>query len=133
MAKLVGVQIRRAQLAIYDDFMRRAPVPGLTPGQLAILVLIEQNAKLTQQRLCDGIGVDKSTLVVRLHRLVERGLIRRVRSSTDRRENTLELTTRGKAQLKSMMEFVAEHERHMTARLSDTEREQLLRLLAKLR
>jgi DNA-binding MarR family transcriptional regulator len=133
MSKLVGVQIRLAQLAIYDDFMQRAPVPGLTPGQLAILVLIEQNAKLTQQRLCEGIGVDKSTLVVRLHRLVERGLIRRVRSSTDRRENTLELTARGKNQLKTMLDFVTEHERHMTAQLSDTEREQLMRLLGKIR
>jgi DNA-binding MarR family transcriptional regulator len=133
MSKLVGVQIRLAQLAIYGDFMQRAPVPGLTPGQLAILVLIEQNAKLTQQRLCEGIGVDKSTLVVRLHRLVERGLIRRVRSSTDRRENTLELTTRGKNQLRSMLDFVTEHERTMTAQLSDTEREQLMKLLAKIR
>jgi len=133
MSKLVGFQIRRAQLAIYDDFMRGAPVPGLTPGQLAILILIDQNAGLTQQRLCEGIGVEKSTLVVRLHRLAERGLIERVRSPTDRRENILELTTQGKAKLRAMLAFVTEHERRVASRLTEAERKQLFVLLSKLR
>jgi DNA-binding MarR family transcriptional regulator len=83
--------------------------------------------------LCEGIGVEKSTLVVRLHRLAERGLIQRVRSPTDRRENLLELTTQGKAKLRSMLAFVAEHERRVASRLTEAERKQLLTLLMKLR
>ena len=130
---LLGFQIRRAQLAIFADFMRRAPVKGLTPGQLAILVFIDQNPDLTQQRLCDGIGVEKSTLVVRLHRLAERGLIRRVRSPRDRRENILELTAQGRAKLKSMLNFVASHEERVSVQLSQAERKQLFALLAKIR
>jgi DNA-binding MarR family transcriptional regulator len=130
---LLGFQIRRAQLAIFADFMRRAPVKGLTPGQLAILVFIDQNLDLTQQRLCDGIGVEKSTLVVRLHRLAERGLIRRVRSPKDRRENILELTAQGRARLKSMLNFVASHEERVSVQLSQAERKQLFALLAKIR
>lgn len=113
--------------------MRRAPVKGLTPGQLAILVFIDQNPDLTQQRLCDGIGVEKSTLVVRLHRLAERGLIRRVRSPKDRRENILELTARGRAKLKSMLSFVSSHEERVSVQLSQAERKQLFALLAKIR
>jgi DNA-binding MarR family transcriptional regulator len=133
LTKLIGFQIRRAQLVIYADFMQRAPVRGLTPGQLAILVFIDHNPELTQQRLCDGIGVEKSTLVVRLHRLAERGLIRRVRSANDRRENILELTDKGKAKLRVMLDFVDEHERQLTEQLSDAERKQLFELLAKIR
>jgi DNA-binding MarR family transcriptional regulator len=133
MSKFIGFQIRRAQLAIYADFMRRAPVRGLTPGQLAILVIIDQNAELTQQRLCDGIGVEKSTLVVRLHRLADRGLIRRVRSSTDRRQNILELTAQGKTKLRAMLTFVNEHERRLTSQLTEAELKQLTTLLAKIR
>lgn len=113
--------------------MRRAPVKGLTPGQLAILVLIDQNPELTQQRLCDGIGVEKSTLVVRLHRLAERGLIRRVRSPRDRRENILELTAQGRNKLKAMINFVASHEERVFGQLTATERKQLVALLAKIR
>lgn len=130
---LLGFQLRQVQLAVFADFMRRAPVKGLTPGQLAILVLIDQNLELTQQRLCDGIGVEKSTLVVRLHRLAERGLIRRVRSPRDRRENILELTAQGRARLKSMLNFVTSHEERVFAPLSATERKQLVALLAKIR
>lgn len=133
LSKLVGFQIRRVQLTIYDDFMRGAPVRGLTPGQLAILVLIDQNASLTQQQLCDGIGVEKSTLVVRLHRLAERNLIRRVRSPEDRRQNILELTAHGKTKLRAMLEFITEHERRIAERLTEAERKQLFVLLAKFR
>ncbi|MEY4581482.1 MAG: hypothetical protein RL701_6185 [Pseudomonadota bacterium] len=131
--KLLGFQIRRSQLIIYDDFMRRAPVRGLTPGQLAILVLIDQNPNLTQQQLCDGIGVEKSTLVVRLHRLAERSLIRRVRSPDDRRQNILELTNPGKTKLKAMLDFIAEHEKRIASQLTEAERKQLFVLLAKIR
>ncbi|MET0391234.1 MAG: MarR family transcriptional regulator [Polyangiales bacterium] len=133
LTKLLGFQVRRVQLTIYDDFIRRAPVRGLTPGQLAILMLIDQNHELTQQQLCDGIGVEKSTLVVRLHRLVERNLIRRVRSATDRRQNILELTAQGRTKLRTMLAFVAEHERRVASALSDDEQKQLFALLSKLR
>ena len=81
---------------VYDDFMRGAPVRGLTPGQLAILVLIDKNPNSTQQRLSEGIRIEKSTLVVRLHRLADRGLIERVRSTEDRRQNGLRLTRQGR-------------------------------------
>lgn len=133
MAKLVGFQVRRAQLVIYEDFMRTAPVQGLTPGQFAILIVIAENAKLTQQRLSEGLGIDKSTLAVRLHRLAERGLIRRVRSPTDRRENMLELTARGQSQLRAMLSFVTEHERRVTSKLTYAEGQQLMTLLRKIR
>jgi DNA-binding MarR family transcriptional regulator len=99
LSSLIGFHLRRAQLAVYDDFLRGAPAHGLTPGQLAILILIDRNPNMTQQHLCDGIRIEKSTLVVRLHRLAERGLIRRVRSPKDRRENILELTAQGRTRL----------------------------------
>ena len=88
----VGYRIRRAQLAVYDDFMRAQGSAALTPGLFGVLVLIDRNPDITQQRLCEGIGVDKSTLVVTLHRLTDRGLIKRVRSIEDRRQNGLRLT-----------------------------------------
>jgi DNA-binding MarR family transcriptional regulator len=132
LSSLIGFRLRKAQLTVYEDFMRGAPVKGLTPGQLAILILIERNPDMTQQRLCDGIRVEKSTLVVRLHRLVERGLIQRVRSTKDRRQNLLKLTKKGSSALTNMLDFVAKHERKLTARLSPSERKLLLDLLLKI-
>ena len=129
---LVGFNIRQAQLAVYDDFMRGAPVRGLTPGQLALMVLVDENPNITQQRLCEGIRVEKSTLVVRLHRLAERDLIQRVRSTEDRRQNGLRLTTKGKAAMRAMLAFVARHERKIASELSVAERKQLIELLARI-
>jgi DNA-binding MarR family transcriptional regulator len=131
LPSLVGFRVRMAQLVIYDDFMRGAPVARLTPGQVAILLLVDQNAGVTQQELSHRIGIEKSTLVVRLHRLAERGLLRRVRSSDDRRRNTLELTPQGKRCLSTMMRYVHAHEARLLSDLSSDERQQLLRLLSK--
>jgi DNA-binding MarR family transcriptional regulator len=132
LESLIGFQLRKAQLAVYDDFMRGAPVRGLTPGQLAIMILIDRNPDMTQQHLCDGIRIEKSTLVVRLHRLADRGLIERERSKEDRRQNVLKLTKRGAQTMKTMLAFVAKHERKIAARLSAAQRKELIDLVRKI-
>lgn len=131
LTSMVGFRLRAAQLVMYDDFLREAPVLGLTPGQFAILLLVEHNPGLTQQSLSDGIRIEKSTLVVRLHRLEERGLLRRVRSNNDRRSNVLEVTAEGKKALRSMITFVRQHEDRVLSELKTSERQQLLKLLSK--
>jgi DNA-binding MarR family transcriptional regulator len=132
LGALVGFRLRRAQLAVYEDFLRDAPVAGIAPGQFAILVLIEGNPQMTQQQLCEGIGVDKSTFAITLDRLSDRGLIRRIRSSEDRRQNSLQLTAKGALALKAMVAHVDRHERRMFATLSTAERESLIGMLKRL-
>jgi DNA-binding MarR family transcriptional regulator len=131
LTAMVGFRLRAAQLVMYDDFLREAPVLGLTPGQFAILLLVEHNPGLTQQSLSDGIRIEKSTLVVRLHRLEERGLLRRVRSNNDRRSNVLEVTADGKKALRTMVTFVRSHEDRVLSDLKPSERQTLLKLLSK--
>jgi DNA-binding MarR family transcriptional regulator len=127
----VGYRIRRAQLAVYDDFVRGQGSSPLTPGLVGVLVLIDRNPDITQQQLSEGIGVDKSTLVVTLHRLTDRGLIKRVRSTEDRRENGLRLTAKGAARLRATLAYVKQHERKITAQLTAAECKQLVDLLRK--
>lgn len=129
---LVGFHIRVAQVAVYADFLRSVPVAGFTPGQFAIIVLIDRNPNITQQLLAESLGADKSTLVARLHVLEQRGVIERVRASTDRRANWLRLTRLGKATLKRMLDFVVQHERRIGERLSIDESAQLVELLRKI-
>ena len=116
---------------VYEDFQRDAPV-ALAPTQLGILVIIEENPERTQQQLCEGIGVDKSTFAISLDRLAERGFLRRVRSEADRRRNSLRLTAKGKAAVKTMIAHVERHERRVFARLSAAERDQLMAMLKKI-
>jgi DNA-binding MarR family transcriptional regulator len=130
--ELLGFHVRLAQLAIHEGFERAAPVPGLTPGQLTILVLIDRNPGLTQQRLCSRLRVKKSTLAVTLHRLAHRRLLRRVRSTRDRRENALSLTARGEAVLATMLRYAKRYEVSLARRMTRAERQTLIRLLGKL-
>jgi DNA-binding MarR family transcriptional regulator len=129
--ELLGFQIRRAQLRTYWDFARDAPIDGITPGQLAILVFIKNNPGLTQQRLCESLGIEKSTLAVTLHRLGDRDLVRRERSTRDRRENALALTENGGRVLRTMMQHVTKHEKRIVRNLTRDERKTLMTLLRK--
>jgi DNA-binding MarR family transcriptional regulator len=130
LVTIIGFVLRRAQLVVYADFLRDAPVP-LTPGQLGVLVVIEHNPEMMQQDLCEAIGVDKSTFTSTLDGLADRKLIRRVRSREDRRRNSLRLTAKGKGALQAMLVHVARHEERVFARLSRSERTQLMKLLRK--
>jgi DNA-binding MarR family transcriptional regulator len=132
MNDFVGYRLRRAQLAVYDDFVDGQQSSPLTPGLVGVLVLIDRNPDITQQQLCEGIGIDKSTLVVTLHRLTDRGLIKRVRSTEDRRQNGLRLTAKGVTKLRTTLAYVRRHERKITALLSAAESKQLVELLARI-
>jgi DNA-binding MarR family transcriptional regulator len=114
--------VRRAQLKVFEDFQRAAPTPTLAPGQFGILVIIDGNPDMTQQQLCEGIGRDKSTFTVSLHRLADLGLI----------QNSLRLTAKGVAVLKAMLAHVERHERRVFAKLTASEREQLLEMLTRI-
>lgn len=124
--------LRSAQAAATQSFAQDLPASGLTPGQFAALVLIERNSGLTQQRLSQALGIDKSTLVATLHRLSARALIKRVRSGTDRRENELCLTAKGRTALARLTRHVRTQERRLTAKLSARERATLLDLLSRI-
>jgi DNA-binding MarR family transcriptional regulator len=130
LVTLIGFFLRRAQLAVYEDFRRDAPL-AVTPGQLGMLVVIAYNQGLMQQDICEGIGVDKSTFAIALHGLARRKLVRRVQSKQDRRRNMLQLTPKGEKALATMLAHAAAHERRMFATLSASERGKLMTLLKK--
>jgi DNA-binding MarR family transcriptional regulator len=128
----LGYHVRLAQLHVYEDFMRGQPGATMTPGQLAILILVHANPAMGQQALAERLGVDKSTLTVTLNRLTQRKLLRRVRSTEDRRTNVLQLTARGVSRMQEMIAFVRRHERRMARNLDADEKKELVRLLDKL-
>ncbi len=128
---LLGYQLRLAQQAVFRDFERAADGLGVSPGRFGMLVLIESNPGVSQSRLAQEIGLDRSTLVAILDALEDARLVER-RAGEDRRSNGLWLTRRGKSVVEKMKARVAEHEARIAARLSAAERGQLLELLRRL-
>ncbi|HEX7220209.1 MAG TPA: MarR family transcriptional regulator [Burkholderiales bacterium] len=126
---LLGYRLRLAQQAVFRDF--GATVSDLPPGRVGILLLIEANPGVTQSRLAQAVGLDRSTLVGVLHALQARGMLER-RRGEDRRTNGLWLTRSGRTLVANLKRRIRAHERRVAARLTAGEREQLLELLEKL-
>jgi len=126
---LLGYRLRLAQQTVFRDFA--ASVPGVSPGRVGMLVLIEANPGVTQGRLASAMGLDRSTMVGLVDALEERGLIER-RRGEDRRTNRLWLTRPGRLLLGRAKRRIAQHEKRVAGRLNPAERAQLVSLLEKL-
>jgi DNA-binding MarR family transcriptional regulator len=126
---LLGYRLRLAQQAVFRDFARA--IPEASPGRAGILFLIEANPGVTQSRLAQAVGLDRSTMVGVLHKL-ERGELVERRRGADRRTNGLWLTRAGRTLAASLKQRIRVHERRVAARLSAAERAQLVALLEKL-
>jgi DNA-binding MarR family transcriptional regulator len=129
LAGLLGYRLRVAQQAVFRDFARA--IPEASPGHAGILLLIDANPGVTQSRLAQAVGIDRSTMVGVLHALEARDLVER-RRGEDRRTNGLWLTRPGRALVASLKQRIRVHERRVASRLSLAERAQLLQLLEKL-
>jgi len=131
LPRLVGYQLRLAQLAVFRDLDRSTADLGLTPGRFGMLVLIEANPGVTQSELARAVGLDRSTMVALLDQLEDRQLVAR-RQGEDRRTNGLWLTAAGRALLGKMKRRVAAHEARVAARFTRAEHELLLDALRRL-
>lgn len=129
LAGLLGYRLRVAQQAVFRDFAR--DIPEASPGRAGILLLIDANPGVTQTRLAQAVGIDRSTLVGVLHALEARQLVER-RPGEDRRTNGVLLTRRGRTLVASLKRRIRVHERRVAAALTAAERAQLLQLLEKL-
>jgi DNA-binding MarR family transcriptional regulator len=130
---LLGYRLRLAQQAVFRDFAAHVAVefPGVSPGRVGILFLVEANPGVTQSRLAGAVRLDRSTLVGVLHVLQAQGLLER-RRGEDRRTNGLWLTRAGSVLAARLRRRIGAHEKRVAARLSAGERARLLALLEKL-
>src|SRR5581483_4184599 len=119
LSELIGYQVRRAQVAVFQHFAQAFTGLQLTPGQLGALVLIQANPGLSQSALGGALGVDRSTVVPLIDRLEARGLVVRAPSPRDRRSHALQLSPEGIALLARATEQVRAHEATIAARLSE--------------
>jgi DNA-binding MarR family transcriptional regulator len=129
LSGLLGYRLRVAQQAVFRDFARS--IPEASPGRVGILLLIDANPGVTQSRLAQAVGIDRSTMVGVLHALQAKELIER-RRGEDRRTNGLWLTRPGRSVVASLKQRIRVHERRVASRLSAADRDHLLALLEKL-
>jgi DNA-binding MarR family transcriptional regulator len=129
LTTLLGYNLRRAQVAVFQNFAAVVGASELTPGQFGVLVVIDANPGLSQTQLGNALGIDRSTVVAVIDRLESRGLVARQPAPNDRRSHALYLSDSGNATLRRLTERVRAHEREIARDLSAEEQGRLIELL----
>ena len=125
----LGYFVRRLQVWIFQDFIRRLASIDISPAQFSVLVVIGANEGLSQSELAATLGIERARLVRLLHRLEQRGLTQRLPSSADGRRHALRLTRAGQTRLRRAKALAAQHEAGLLAKLGAENHRLLLETL----
>ena len=133
LADLLGYSLKRAQLKVFEDFLRCVAPLQLTPAQFSVLLLLDRNPGRNQTEIANTLGILRPNFVSMLDALESRGLCTRMRSTNDRRSHILVLTDKGKAVLARAKKLVAtKHEARLNELLGSANRVALLEMLSKI-
>lgn len=132
LPSFVGYALRRAQLAVFQDFVQTMAALDIRPAQFSVLLLIRENPGVKQTQISEALGIKSANFVVMLNELETRGLAKRRPGSADRRSHALYLTPAGEALMVRLDDLQLEHERRIEARLGADGKRRLLELLAQL-
>jgi DNA-binding MarR family transcriptional regulator len=133
LAELLGYSLKRAQLKVFEDFLRCVAPLQLTPAQFSVLLLLDRNPGRNQTEIANTLGILRPNFVSMLDALESRDLCARMRSTNDRRSHILVLTDKGRAVLARAKKLVAsKHEARLNELLGPANRVALLEMLSKI-
>jgi DNA-binding MarR family transcriptional regulator len=132
LPNMLGYALRRAQLAVFTDFLEAFAQLDLRPAEFSALVLLDANPGCKQSAAAEALGIMQPNFVALMDGLEAGGLARRAPAKTDRRSHALELTDKGRLLLARAMVSVEAHEARVSNGLTASDRVQLLDLLARL-
>ncbi|MER8155499.1 MarR family transcriptional regulator [Streptomyces sp. NPDC094472] len=103
----------------------------ITSPQFAVVNALTEKPEIDQRTLSEHVHLDRSTIADLVARLARRGLLERVRDPNDGRRNVLRLTEEGARIHRKLVTRTARMNRVFLSPLDETERETLLRLIAR--
>ena len=129
LPELIGYVLRRAQLAVFQDFFAAFAPFDIRPAQFSVLTVIERNPGLTQSQVAAALGIKRTNFVGLLDELERRALAERRQAARDKRSYALYLTADGAALMRKLKPVLKQHESRMVARLGEAGRDRLIELL----
>lgn len=124
--------IRRAHQVSVAIFVEEAADFGVTPVQFAILNALIDEPGQDQVSLASRVAFDAATSGSVIGRLEAKGWVRRESDARDRRRKRLWITPEGQSVAAKMKRAAAATQQRLVAPLSESERTQLVNLLAKM-
>jgi DNA-binding MarR family transcriptional regulator len=113
LTEAVGYALRRAQIAVFMDFIAALAEVKLRPAGYGVMLVIDANPGLSQRAVCALLGIKQANLVAMINDLAARGLTERRSSPRDQRSHALHLTSKGR-ELLQRARSLQKHE-NMTA------------------
>jgi DNA-binding MarR family transcriptional regulator len=129
LPELIGYVLRRAQLAVFQDFFAAFAPFDIRPAQFSVLTVIERNPGLTQSQVAEALGIKRTNFVGMLDALEARGLTERRQAARDKRSYALYLTAEGAALMRKLKPVLKAHEARMVGKIGDEGRDRLIDLL----
>src|SRR6266851_3874526 len=74
LSELLGYSLKRAQLKIFEDFIRCVAPLQLTPAQFSVLLLLDKNPGRNQTEIANTLGILRPNFVAMLDALESRDL-----------------------------------------------------------
>jgi DNA-binding MarR family transcriptional regulator len=128
----LGYLLGRAHLEHRAIAERELVSLGLSGKGFGALILLVQEGPLSQQRLGERQGIDRTTMVAVVDELEKAGFVERRRDPRDRRAYSLQATAKGRRVLQRAGEATMRAEDQFLAPLPAAERSRLKRMLGTL-
>lgn len=118
--------LHRAGQCAAEIFSSESRTGGLTPRQLAVMMVIGDEEGLNQTELVDRTGIDRSTMADLVARLTRRGLVQRRRTREDARAYAIKLSPQGAKLLREAKPAAASADQRLLACLPAGKRQDFL-------
>lgn len=129
----IGYWMRTVSNNVSYSFARKLEASGVTVAEWAILRQMYSGDDTTSpSAVADLTGLTRGAVSKLITRLLEKGLVSRRESSSDRRYQDIELTTKGASLVPKLATLADENDREFFSCITKTERSQLKALLKKL-
>ncbi len=133
LSRFIGTHIRATNTVALAALERAFAPLRMSPTRYSLLVHADERPGITQTRLAELAGADRTTIMPMLRSMERLGYVKRSRARHDRRAVEVHITARGRAQLRRLVPLAVAHEQRMVEGLSRAEQQELLRLLGLLR
>ncbi|MEZ5810621.1 MAG: MarR family transcriptional regulator [Rhizobiaceae bacterium] len=132
LRRFSGYLMKRAFNAVQADVNATLHPFGLRMVTFSALVVIVDNAGLSQSQLAESLSIERPNLVLVVDELESRGLILRQRDKTDRRAYRLVPTAPGRKLCASALAAIDDHEARLTAGIDAGDRAALVAALGRI-
>jgi DNA-binding MarR family transcriptional regulator len=130
--EVIGFALRRAQVAVFEDYGKLTADLGVTTAQFSAMRLAHANPGVNQTTIANALGAVTPRMVFIIDDLERRGLLLRLPSTIDRRSHAIFLTQDGRKLHKLLTKRVEKQNLRMIDRLRGADKTLLLRMLRNL-